>query len=91
MRWPDEPVYVPWPLTAAGKAYAAIDGKHLWTYVQEQVDISRCYRDQGHPQHWGRIVGTSGDVESARGLGEGFCGGLQTQAVKAGAKACSAM
>ena len=59
---------VAWPLPATGKAYGAIDGKHLWQYVKEQADIARRYRDQGHPQFWGRIAGTSGDVESAQWL-----------------------
>src|SRR5262245_40702911 len=62
------PVYVGWPLPATGKAYGAIDGKHLWQYVREQADIAERYRDQGHPQFWGRIAGTSGDVEDAQWL-----------------------
>jgi hypothetical protein len=48
--------------------YDDIDGKHLWQYVKEQADISRRYRDAGHPQYWGRIAGTSGDVESEQWL-----------------------
>ncbi|MBS0279679.1 MAG: M28 family peptidase [Proteobacteria bacterium] len=48
--------------------YAAIDGKHLWQYVVEQADIARRYRDSGHPQFWGRLAGTSGDVEDAEWL-----------------------
>jgi hypothetical protein len=62
------PVYVGWPLPATGKAYGAIDGKHLWQYVKEQAEIAERYRDQGHPQFWGRIAGTSGDVEDAQWL-----------------------
>jgi peptidase M28-like protein len=62
------PVYVAWPLPASGKAYGTIDGKHLWQYVKEQADISERYRDQGHPQYWGRIAGTSSDVEDAQWL-----------------------
>ncbi len=33
-------------------------------YVVEQADIARRYRDQGHPKYWGRLIGTSGDVEA---------------------------
>ena len=56
-----------WPLPAAGQAYADIDGRHLHRYVVDQAAISRRYRDQGHPQFWGRITGTSADAESATG------------------------
>jgi len=48
--------------------YGAIDGKHLWQYVVEQSDIARRYRDSGHPQFWGRLAGTSADVEDAQWL-----------------------
>jgi hypothetical protein len=51
---------------------AAIDGKRLWQYVREQADIAERYRDQGHPQFWGRIAGTSGDVEDVRWLLEQY-------------------
>ena len=57
-----------WPLPPTGQAYADIDGKHLHTYVVGQAAISRRYRDQGHPQFWGRITGTSSDAESASWL-----------------------
>jgi Peptidase family M28 len=67
-----EPVYEEWPLPATGKAYGVIDGKHLWQYVKEQAAISEHYRDKGHPQYWGRITGTSGDVESAQWLLEKY-------------------
>jgi len=48
--------------------YTTIDGKHLWQYVREQADIAERYRGQGHPQFWGRIAGTSGDVEDVQWL-----------------------
>ena len=54
------------PLPASGKAYGTIDGRHLWQYVREQANIAERYRDQGHPQFWGRIAGTSGDLEDAQ-------------------------
>ena len=54
---------------AAGQnAYSTIDGNHLWQYVREQADIAERYRDQGHPQFWGRIAGTSGDVDDVQWL-----------------------
>lgn len=65
---PSARVFVGWPLPAKEEAYGTIDGKHLWQYVREQADIAERYRDQGHPQFWGRIAGTSGDVEDAQWL-----------------------
>jgi len=64
--------YFTMPVPAADQAYAAIDGKHLHSYVVEQSGISRRYRDQGHPQFWGRIIGTSSDTESAQWLLDKF-------------------
>ncbi len=58
--------YVRWPVLPDNEKYASIDGKSLHRYVVEQANISRRYRDSGHPQFWGRIVGTSGDVESIK-------------------------
>jgi len=55
-------------LPAERATYGAIDGKHLWQYVREQADIAERYRDQGHPQFWGRIAGTSGDAEDVQWL-----------------------
>ena len=63
---------IEWPLPTADKAYAIIDGKHLHEYVVEQAMISRRYRDNGHPQFWGRITGTSGDAEDAQWLLDKF-------------------
>jgi hypothetical protein len=59
-----EDAYLDWPLAAADRQYAAIDGKHLHGYVKEITAISRSYRDQGH-QYWGRIEGTTADKENA--------------------------
>src|SRR5579863_3098636 len=61
-----------WPLPAGEERYSAIDGKHLHRYVVEQAEISRHYRDQGHPKFWGRIIGTSSDAESAVWLAAKF-------------------
>ena len=57
-----------WPVPAGNQKYGAIDGKHLWQYVVEQAEIARHYRDDGHPQFWGRLAGTSGDVADAQWL-----------------------
>ncbi len=62
------PEYLHWPIPAGDKKYAAITGKHIWQYVAEQAKISDRYRDDGHPQFWGRIAGTSGDVADAQWL-----------------------
>jgi hypothetical protein len=61
-----------WPLPAGESAYGRIDGKRLYTLVEEQAAISRRYRDQGHPKFWGRIIGTSADAESADWLANKF-------------------
>ena len=53
---------------AAPTPYTRIDSKHLWQYVREQADIAERYRDQGHPQFWVRIAGTSSDLEDVQWL-----------------------
>jgi hypothetical protein len=53
-----------WPLSAENKAYGAIDGRHLHQFVKDQTAMSRRYRDSGHPQFWGRVIGSSADEES---------------------------
>ena len=64
--------YLQWPLPPTGRAYGAINGRHLHALVVEQAAISRRYRDQGHPTFWGRIIGTSSDAESAEWLAQKF-------------------
>src|SRR5258708_27282852 len=59
---------VGWRLAPSEQAYASIDGDHLKKYVEDQTAISRRYRDNGHPQFWGRIIGTDADSENARWL-----------------------
>jgi hypothetical protein len=54
-----------WPLAGADSAYKAIDGKKIHEYVEELTAISRHYRDSGHPQFWGRIIGTQADKDTA--------------------------
>ena len=53
---------------AASDSYASIDGAHLKQYVEELAAMSRRYRDNGHPQFWGRIIGTEADAENGRWL-----------------------
>jgi hypothetical protein len=70
---PSEPAHtrgseVGWRLAAADEKYGAIDGVHLKSYVSELTAIARRYRDNGHPQFWGRIIGTSADTENAEWL-----------------------
>src|SRR5579872_4148272 len=65
---PLEESYLRWNLAPADLAYASIDGRHLKDYVEDQAAISRRYRDNGHPQFWGRIAGTEADEENAQWL-----------------------
>ena len=65
---PREAVFLGWPLPPSGSAYGAIDGRRLWQHVKEQSEIAERYRDQGHPQFWGIIAGTSGDADDAQWL-----------------------
>ena len=64
--------FLQWPLPAGGQAYADIDGRRLHTYVVDQAAISRRYRDQGHPQFWGRVIGSSADTGTADWLAGHF-------------------
>ena len=65
----EAPDYLRWPApTGANAKYAAIDGHKIWAYVDEQAKIAERYRDAGHPQFWGRISGTSADLEDAQWL-----------------------
>jgi Peptidase family M28 len=60
--------FLQWRLLPSEKAYEAIDGKHLMEYVNVYTAISRRYRDAGHPQFWGRIIGSSADQENQQWL-----------------------
>src|SRR5215471_9130937 len=57
--------FLTWRLLPNEKAYEAIDGRHLLQYVGDLGAMSRRYRDAGHPQFWGRIIGSSADQEDA--------------------------
>jgi hypothetical protein len=63
-----QPNYLHWPVPAGAAKYGAIDGKHLWQYVVDQADIARHYRDNDHPQFWGRLAGTAADDEDVQWL-----------------------
>ncbi|HTS78935.1 MAG TPA: M28 family peptidase [Bryobacteraceae bacterium] len=67
-----EDSYINWRLLPSEQPYASIDGAHLKQFVEDQAAISRRYRDNGHPQFWGRISGTEADAENARWLEEKF-------------------
>src|SRR5437867_2002521 len=58
-----EDAFLRWALPPGEQAYAGIEGRHMYQYVVEQAAIARRYRDQGHPQFWGRIIGTSSDTD----------------------------
>ena len=59
---------VGWRLPSSVERYGVIDGAHLKQYVADQTAIARRYRDNGHPQYWGRIIGSEADAENARWL-----------------------
>src|SRR5579862_4515046 len=60
--------FLDWRLLPDEKQYASIDGKKMLGYVSDLAAVSRHYRDSGHPQFWGRIIGTSADQEDAQWL-----------------------
>ena len=68
---PLDDAFLQWKLAPSDQKYAAIDGKHLKGYVDEQAAISRRYRDAGH-KLWGRIIGAESDADDARWLMEKF-------------------
>ena len=63
---------IEFPLPKGAEAYGSIDGKRLHKYVVELAGISKRYRDNGHPQFWGRIIGTPGDTETNEWLAGKF-------------------
>src|SRR6478672_13111250 len=60
--------FLQWLLLPSEKQYEAIDGKRLMETVRAYTAISRKYRDNGHPQFWGRIIGSSADAENQQWL-----------------------
>lgn len=61
-----------WHVTEADRSYEAITGQSLMADVETLAKISRDYRDDGHPQFWGRIIGTDADQENAQWMMDGF-------------------
>ena len=60
--------FLEWRLLPSEKQYESIDGMKMLGYVKDQAAVSRRYRDAGHPQFWGRIIGSSADTENAQWL-----------------------
>jgi len=63
---------VGWHLAPSEQQYGAIDGARLKQYVSELTAMARRYRDNGHSQFWGRIIGTTADAENADWLMQKF-------------------
>jgi hypothetical protein len=63
---------IEFPLPKGGEKYGAIHGKPLHRYVEELAQISRQYRDAGHPKFWGRIIGTESDTATNEWLAGKF-------------------
>jgi hypothetical protein len=63
---------IDFPLPKGEEAYASIDGRKMHQYVVELAQIALRYRDAGHPQFWGRIIGTSSDAETSDWLAKKF-------------------
>jgi len=63
-----EGALIPFPLPKGAEAYGDIDGKAIHQYVVDLAQISRRYRDSGHPKFWGRITGTTGERETDQWL-----------------------
>ena len=59
---------IEFPLPKGEDAYGSIDGRKLHHYVVDLAQISLRYRDAGHPQFWGRLIGTSSELETDRWL-----------------------
>jgi hypothetical protein len=49
-----------WPLAAENANYATIKAADLKRDTYTIAGFARTYRDSGHPQFWGRLIGTSG-------------------------------
>lgn len=56
---------IEFPLKPGQERFRSIDGHKMHETVVKLSEISRKYRDAGHPKFWGRITGTSGDHETA--------------------------
>lgn len=63
---------IEFPLPQGEQAYGSIDGRKLHRYVVELAQIALRYRDAGHPQFWGRLIGTASELETDRWLAGKF-------------------
>src|SRR5262249_22860486 len=61
-----------WHLAPSEQRCGAVDGAHLKQDGSDLTAMSRRYRDSGHAQFWGRIIGTSADTENAEWLMQKF-------------------
>jgi hypothetical protein len=52
--------------------YKDIDGHHIHDYVEYLAGISERYRDNGHPQFWGRIISSPAEHETADWIAKKF-------------------
>lgn len=59
-------------LAPSEQAYSVIDGARLMQSVNDLTAMARRYRDNGHPQFWGRIIGTEADTENAQWMLDKF-------------------
>jgi hypothetical protein len=64
--------YPVFPLKPGQEAYADIDGPRMKQDIINLAQIALDYRDEGHPQWWGRFPGTSGDVEGMKYMTDEF-------------------
>jgi hypothetical protein len=55
-----------WRLAPENQRYAAIAPDRLMADAEALTAMARHYRDSGHPQFWGRIIGTEADAQNAR-------------------------
>jgi hypothetical protein len=63
---------IEFPLPQGEQSYGSIDGRKLHQYVVDLAQIALRYRDAGHPQYWGRLIGTSSELETDRWLAGKF-------------------
>jgi Peptidase family M28 len=63
---------IEFPLPKGEQSYGSIDGRKLHQYVVDLAQIALRYRDAGHPQFWGRLIGTSSELETDHWLAGKF-------------------
>jgi Peptidase family M28 len=61
-----------WSVVSTDQAYSAITPGPLMADVEALAAMSRHYRDNGHPQFWGRIIGTEADDQNAQWMIDRF-------------------